>query len=230
MSQKRPANYDEDYEFSEPDEEDDEMEMADMEVLANIHNQVPNPNEEPLEPPQPAAAAYASAPQPMVRAETNGDPRCVGVSVCCPIVFGSVAFWQGASADPQQTHKWSLYVRGPNGEDVSYFVSKVVFTLHPSFPQPVRELRQWPFEVSELGWGEFEAKITLHFKDPTERAVDAMHVIRLYPVATAANAAPVHTPTPAPVVAERYDEIVFTDPHESFFAELMKGQNAVPPK
>lgn len=32
----------------------------------------------------------------------------------------------------------AVFVRGPNGEDISYFVSKVVFTLHPSFAEATR--------------------------------------------------------------------------------------------
>lgn len=58
-------------------------------------------------------------------------------------------------------------VRGPNGEDISAFVSKVIFSLHVSFPKPVREVTQAPFEVSEVGWGEFEATIRIYFKEHT---------------------------------------------------------------
>jgi hypothetical protein len=58
----------------------------------------------------------------------------------------------------------AVYVRGPNHEDLSLILEKVVFSLHPSFAQPVRELREPPFAVSEMGWGEFEASIRLFFK------------------------------------------------------------------
>jgi YEATS domain-containing protein 4 len=45
----------------------------------------------------------------------------------------------------------------------------VAFQLHASFAQPIRELTQPPFEVTERGWGEFEAQIKIVWKDPTEK-------------------------------------------------------------
>ena len=88
------------------------------------------------------------------------------VQVACPIVYGSIAFWQGRKADEYHTHKWTctylvfqmqhpinccaVFVRGPNHEDLSIVIEKVVFTLHPSFAQPVRgvSLGHFGFEVS----------------------------------------------------------------------------------
>lgn len=42
------------------------------------------------------------------------------------------------------------------------------------------EITSPPFEVTEMGWGEFEAKMTMHFKDPNEKPVDVLHQLRLY--------------------------------------------------
>lgn len=42
------------------------------------------------------------------------------------------------------------------------------------------EITSPPFEVTEMGWGEFEAKMTMHFKDPNENPVDVLHQLRLY--------------------------------------------------
>ena len=133
--------------------------------------------------------------------------RVKDAAVCCPLVYGSLAFWLGRKADEFHTHKWTLFVRGPHGEDLGYFVEKVVFKLHPSFAQPVREVTKPPFEVSEKGWGEFECHIRIHFKDPTEKPVEVSHIVKLYDGTTpqAAN---------QPVVSEVYDEVVFTDPRE----------------
>jgi YEATS domain-containing protein 4 len=128
-----------------------------------------------------AAAAAAAAPTPAATADAVSTVRMPGVTVCCPLVFGSMAFPLGAAGDDMKTHKWTLYVRGADGEDISYFVSKVVFTLHPSFTPPTREVTKWPFELTEFGWGEFEAKITLHFKSPDEKHIDVVHPLRLYP-------------------------------------------------
>lgn len=58
--------------------------------------------------------------------------------VACPIVFGSIAFWMGKKAAEHASHRWTLFVRGPNDEDLSCFVSKIIFSLHPSFSVPLR--------------------------------------------------------------------------------------------
>ncbi|CAM9218607.1 unnamed protein product, partial [Phaeothamnion confervicola] len=144
------------------------------------------------------------------------------MTVCCPVVYGSMAWWLGKKADDQHTHRWTLFVQGPNGEDISYFVSKVVFHLHPSFPEPLREITSYPFEVTEMGWGEFGAKMTLHFRDPGEAPVDVAHNLRLY------GDPSVPLTTKQPVVAEQYDEVVFTDPSADFFDCLTRGHDAVP--
>lgn len=142
--------------------------------------------------------------------------RVKDAAVCCPLVYGSLAFWLGRKADEFHTHKWTLFVRGPHGEDLGYFVEKVVFKLHPSFAQPVREITKPPFEVSEKGWGEFECHIRIHFKDLTEKPLEVAHIVKLYDGTTpqAAN---------QPVVSEFYDEVVFTDPRTEFHAELMNA-------
>ena len=64
--------------------------------------------------------------------------RVEGTTVACPFVYGSIAHWMGKKADEFATHKWTLYIRGPNMEDMSSFISRVVFTLHPSFAAPIR--------------------------------------------------------------------------------------------
>lgn len=61
-------------------------------------------------------------------------------STISPIAFGvgSVAVHLGKKSEEYSTHRWKLYVRGPNNEDLSSFVQKVAFTLHPSFAEPIR--------------------------------------------------------------------------------------------
>lgn len=100
----------------------------------------------------------------------NSSNRLLNTTVCLPLVYGSIAFFLGKKADEYHTHKWCLYLRGPNDEDLSVCIQKVVFQLHPSFAQPVRELTEPPFEVTERGWGEFEAQIRIVWKDPAEKA------------------------------------------------------------
>jgi YEATS domain-containing protein 4 len=66
------------------------------------------------------------------------------------IVYGNVAKPLGdeKGTDPLHTHKWSIFVRGVAGEDISYFVKKVVFKLHETYPNPVRSMR--PFNKSGI--------------------------------------------------------------------------------
>ena len=55
------------------------------------------------------------------------------------IVFGNTATHLGkAAVEGSKTHSWTVYVRGMHGEDISAYVSKVVFKLHESFPNPTR--------------------------------------------------------------------------------------------
>ena len=112
---------------------------------------------------------------------TTPSVRLPDTAVSVPIVYGSCAFYLGKKAHETATHKWTLFVRGPNGEDLSVFISKVAFSLHESFAEPVRIIEKPPFEVTELGWGEFAAKIRLFFKDPEEQPIDIVHIIKLYP-------------------------------------------------
>ena len=66
--------------------------------------------------------------------------RVEGAECQLPIAFGTVAFYMGKKATENNSHKWTVYLRGAGGEDVdlSHVVSKVVFGLHPSFKQPQR--------------------------------------------------------------------------------------------
>ncbi|KAL3918993.1 MAG: hypothetical protein SGILL_003978 [Bacillariaceae sp.] len=161
------------------------------------------------------SAAAASA---AVAASSSITPRLSRTTACLPIVYGSIAYFLGKKADETATHEWTLYVRGPNHENLSPAISKVVFQLHPSFAQPMRELTEPPYKVTEKGWGEFESLIHIHWKDPTEKKTILNHTIKLYPPGTPPNVMPTDTETP--VLAETYDEVVFTDPTEGFFKSL----------
>lgn len=124
----------------------------------------------------------AATPAPSPKEETKTSTRLSKTTACLPIVYGSIAFYLGKKADEFSTHEWTLFVRGPHHEDLSPAISKVIFQLHPSFAQPVRELTEPPFEVTERGWGEFEAQIRIIWSDPTEKptVVSAFGLMRLH--------------------------------------------------
>jgi YEATS domain-containing protein 4 len=99
-------------------------------------------------------------------------------------------------------------------------------------------LEEPPFEVSETGWGEFEATLRIHFHDENEKPIDIAHPLKLYPPGSqqpttkkVSNRPPLpkaeHPPPlthpPQPVVHELYDELVFNAPNEEFYTRLMGG-------
>lgn len=101
--------------------------------------------------------------------------------VYVPIVYGNISFWLGKKADTQASHKWVCYVRGLQNEDLSYIIEKVVFTLHPSFPDNVREVYSYPFQIEEVGWGEFEIQVKIFFKEEYAKPLEVFHLLKLHP-------------------------------------------------
>jgi len=133
------------------------------------------------------------------------------------IVYGSIAFWLGKKSEQNLTHKWCVYVRGINNEDISYFVKEVVFTLHSTFENNVRTVTKWPYELYASGWGEFDIKITIHLIDETIKPIEFIHFLKLYPPAN-------QTPsTKKPIVSEFFDEIVFVNPKKQLKERLFSG-------
>lgn len=130
-----------------------------------------------------------------------------GTTLHIPIVHGSNAVWQGPRSTETRSHKWWLYLRPLDSVDISHFIREVEFILHESFDPPVRHVTQMPYEMFEYGWGEFDAVIRIHFNDPSEKAIDIFHTVKLF---TAIDA----EPSKKPVVFEHYDEMVFQDPSE----------------
>ncbi|KAI5812611.1 yeats family-domain-containing protein [Pyronema omphalodes] len=63
---------------------------------------------------------------------------------------------------------WSIrvFILGPNGEELPATVfDKVIYKLHPTFPNPTRVLKKPPFLIEEKGWGEFDMNLVLHAID-----------------------------------------------------------------
>jgi transcription initiation factor IIF auxiliary subunit len=61
----------------------------------------------------------------------------------CRIVIGNISKWVPVDTrEDAASHKWMMYVRGPKeAPDVSDFVSKVRFFLHPSYrPHDIAEV------------------------------------------------------------------------------------------
>ncbi|KAI8847419.1 yeats family-domain-containing protein [Chytridium lagenaria] len=148
--------------------------------------------------------------------------RVKNVSITKPIIYGSLAVpitKKDAQVDPSHTHKWTVYVRGTDGEDLGYYIKKVSFKLHESFPNHIRVVENHPFEVTETGWGEFEIVIRVWFHDGGEKQVTLYHHLALYPKDGS------DTTVKRNVVAEKYDELVFNEPNEEFLTMLTSYTN-----
>ncbi|KAL0582967.1 hypothetical protein ABG067_007100 [Albugo candida] len=151
------------------------------------------------------------------------DTRMKNVIVSKPIAYGSIASYLGRKSEETKTHRWTIYLRGIENEDLSYMISKVEIHLHSSFANPVRVFTEPPYEVTELGWGEFETKIRLHFHDSLEKPVEILHMLVLYPPSTQ----PISTKKP--VISEYYDELVFHEPTDFSYRKLMAGPDRAAP-
>lgn len=144
--------------------------------------------------------------------------RVKDVEVVLPIVFGTISFWLGKKADEFHSHKWTVFVRAANNEDLGDIVKRVVFQLHPSFNDPTRVVESPPFELSETGWGEFEIGITIWLHpDASEKPIELFHGLKLYPEDDSGQN------TKKPVVVETYEELVFTEPLDTFFHKVRKN-------
>lgn len=156
----------------------------------------------------------------------SANKRLKDAEVCVPIVYGTIAFYLGRKASESQSHKWTVYVRGATNEDLGVVIKKVVFQLHPSFNNPTRVVESAPFELTECGWGEFEIAISLFLhSEICDKQVDLYHHLKLYPEDESGPQS-----TKKPVVVESYNEIVFPEPSEGFFARVQNHPSLVLPR
>ncbi|KAL1743105.1 yeats family-domain-containing protein [Schizophyllum fasciatum] len=167
----------------------------------------------------------------------NERIRVRNLSIYRPIIYGNTARVmtpeEKASAPPDHTHKWTVAVRSaasPNSDivggadDLSYFIRRVTFKLHETYPNSTRSIDQPPFELTETGWGEFEILIRITFvTEAGEKAMQLYHHLKLHPwpapgepeippIEVARSLGPVHS--------WQYDEIVFNDPFQNFLNTL----------
>lgn len=139
-------------------------------------------------------------------------------------VVGTLAFWLGKRAEDNKSHEWTVHVRSANGdEDAGLWIKRVVFQLHPTLQPPTRVIDHPPFEVTESGWGEFEIHMQIYVHDCNEKPIEVSHILKLYPDGDQSQ----QLNPSKPVVAERYDEIVFNDPSDALRARL--ETSSIPP-
>jgi len=63
-------------------------------------------------------------------------------------------------------HQWKFYVKfEDNSVDIGSIIDEIIVELHPTFPDPIITISKAPFEIEKKGWGVFNIKATIHFKD-----------------------------------------------------------------
>lgn len=79
---------------------------------------------------------------------------------------------QGFKYEGDDWWRWWLWVEGPDDELDE--IDRVVYTLHPTFPQPVRTVRDRSskFRLETAGWGVFTIYIRIVHKDRSETLLD----------------------------------------------------------
>nr|PVC51986.1 hypothetical protein MACL_00001094 [Theileria orientalis] len=134
------------------------------------------------------------------------------------IVVGTYAFPLNPSEKKRygsMTHRWVCLLRSIDDENMSHYIKRVQFELDPSFLNPKRVVTSMPYEVTEVGWGEFFIGVKITFVDDSLEPVQLQHLLRLNPtdgtniITTAVN--------------ETFDEIIFNEPKEWFYERLMKS-------
>ena len=142
------------------------------------------------------------------------------------LVYGSIAKPfdannRPAGIDADHTHQWSVFVRGVNGEDISYWLKKVQFKLHETYTNSLRTIESPPFEVTETGWGEFEVVIKLYFvPEASEKPQNLWHALKLHPYGPDAEA---QRERKDAIVSQNYEEIIFNEPTEPFYEVMTSG-------
>lgn len=117
-------------------------------------------------------------------------------------------------ATEHASHRWTCYLRSPTGQGMTHILKKVQFGLHASFANANRMVEYPPFELTEVGWGEFDITVTLFFHDDCgEASLDLYQHLTLYDASGGNNAK-------RPVVSEVFDEIVFWEPTEEFYRRV----------
>jgi len=157
-----------------------------------------------------------AAPQAFV--DANNVVRAKDCELVIPIIVGTIAFNMGKKATDSSSHKWTVYVRGVDNEDLSYLVAKVQFDLHQTFAVPTRYVEVQPFEVHEQGWGEFDIGVHIHFTvDVGENPVVIHHKLRLYDDGEQVGC---KQDPKKPVVFESFEQLVFSEPRLELYTRL----------
>ena len=162
-----------------------------------------------------------------------GTKRVRGVQIYRPFTYGTEAIPfdpenRPKDAPPDHTHRWKVFVRGVNNEDISYWLRKVQFKLHDTYANSVRMIESPPFEVEETGWGEFEIAIKFYFvPESTEKPQQIWHGLKLHPYYGDVEQ---QKRDRSMVTSVCYEEVLFNEPVEAFYDLLTGGAHVTKSK
>ncbi|KAK3902011.1 yeats family-domain-containing protein [Staphylotrichum tortipilum] len=164
--------------------------------------------------------------------------RMKGVQIFRPFVYGTTAKPFDDKTNPKppgvpddHTHSWTVFVKGLDDVDITYWLRRVQFKLHESIPNHVRMIegeKGKPFLLHETGWGEFEIAIKLYYvPESSEKPQTLYHHLRLHPYGRTDEEKETMRLNGAQVISWAYEEQIFNEPYEPFYDILTSG--AMPP-
>jgi len=81
----------------------------------------------------------------------------------------------------ENPHRWTVFVRLPDGNYCVPFIKEVMFVLHPTYKPSVLIFTKEPYSLMRKGWGTFSVEARIRFVEcldiPTAIRID--HVLQL---------------------------------------------------
>ncbi|KXX79523.1 Protein AF-9 [Madurella mycetomatis] len=160
--------------------------------------------------------------------------RVKGVQIFRPFVYGTTARPFDEKTNPKppdvpddHTHSWTVFVKGIDDVDITYWLRRVQFKLHESIPNHVRMIegeKGKPFLLHETGWGEFEIAIKLYYvPESSEKPQTLYHHLRLHPYGRTEEEKETMRLNGGQVISWAYEEQIFNEPYEPFYEILTSG-------
>ncbi|KAK5664260.1 hypothetical protein OQA88_478 [Cercophora sp. LCS_1] len=164
--------------------------------------------------------------------------RVKGVQIFRPFVYGTTARPFNEKTNPKppgipddHTHSWTVFVKGIDDVDVTYWLRRVQFKLHESIPNHVRMVegeKGKPFLINETGWGEFEITIKLYYvPESGEKPQTLYHHLRLHPYGRNDEEREAMRAS-GEVLSWTYEDQIFNEPYEAFYDILTTGAGIGP--
>jgi YEATS domain-containing protein 4 len=133
-----------------------------------------------------------------------------------PIYYGTISQYDKKSGD-KSFFAWIAYLKSAENVDLSPFIEKVVFVLHHTFAEPIREVRKCPYVIEEYGYGEFEIIVRVFFRPPFESSsVEYLHELKFHQSKSSRQQ----------YIHQCYDELVFRNCDPALVARYEQARSA----